>query len=289
MSSRKVGGKSSLPAHNRKTAEDILSTFNDMATTSWFITGYALCTLLACHAPETRIRASRGLGLEFVRQLTDNPRNIVVASCRSPETASALQALREEHKGRLYVISLDVSKEESIVNAAAEATSLLGESGLDILFNNAAVVSHSFLFFSKVRSRSFAKNPGNDFAYDFNTEAFLRTMQCNVVGPALMSQHFLPLLKNGKRKIIINMTSGLASVTKDLGPKCCVYSMSKAALNMLVSSCRNLHSGRLKISFRRLTSRRRQTPTSFHSLSIPGGIRPVRIRYTPRQGMHCSS
>ena len=67
-------------------------------------------------------------------------------------------------------------------------------------------------------------------------------MESNVAGPALIAQHFLPLLKRGGRKLIINMTSGLGSISKDLGPKCCTYSISKAALNMLVSSCHELHS-----------------------------------------------
>ena len=46
-----------------------------------------------------------------------------------------------ENKGRIYVVRLDVSSEESIKTAAAEAGRLIGDRGLDVLFNNAAVVS----------------------------------------------------------------------------------------------------------------------------------------------------
>lgn len=108
-------------------------------------------------------------------------------------------------------------------------------------------------------------------------------MESNVVGPALIAQHFLPLLKKGGRKVIINMTSGLGSISKDLGPKCSIYSISKAALNMLVSCCHDLHSNRHR-RFRRLTNRRRRILTSSHSLSIPDGIRPVRNGCTPLAG-----
>ncbi|CAN6338903.1 unnamed protein product [Urochloa humidicola] len=60
--------------------------------------------------------ASRGIGLEFVRQLlrrSDQGR--VVATCRSPASAAELQKLKEEHApGRLTVVPLDVTDESTI-------------------------------------------------------------------------------------------------------------------------------------------------------------------------------
>ena len=67
-------------------------------------------------------------------------------------------------------------------------------------------------------------------------EVFLRTMQVNVIGPTLLYQTYLPLLEKGKRKTVVNMSSGLASIGLDLGGKCTSYSISKTALNMLVST-----------------------------------------------------
>ena len=61
-----------------------------------------------------------------------------------------------------------------------------------------------------------------------------KTIELNTIGPALISQVYLPLLEKGKRKTIVNVTSGLASVGLDLGSKCATYSISKIALNMLV-------------------------------------------------------
>lgn len=58
----------------------------------------------------------------------------------------------------------------------------------------------------------------------------------NVVAPALIGKYFLPLLEKGERKVIMNMTSGLASMALDLGSKCSSYSISKTAVNMLVGS-----------------------------------------------------
>ncbi|KAI0765958.1 C-factor [Trametes elegans] len=167
-------------------------------TQTWLITG-----------------TSRGIGLELTRQLLANPSCLVVATCRNPDGASALQALKAGAKGTLHVVALDVASEQSIRDALAPVQSALGERGLDVLYNNAAI------------------NEGFDVAFEFDPQAALRTFQTNVVGPALIAQTFLPLLEKGQRKVIVNMSSGLASIGLDCGPKCTTYSISKAALNML--------------------------------------------------------
>lgn len=60
-------------------------------------------------------------------------------------------------------------------------------------------------------------------------------MATNVIGPAKLAETLLPYLERSKRPVVMNMTSGLASIALDCGPKCAVYSISKTALNMLVS------------------------------------------------------
>lgn len=62
----------------------------------------------------------------------------------------------------------------------------------------------------------------------------MRTIQANVVGPAVMAQAYLHLLEKSQKKTIVNVTSGLASIGLDLGPKNATYTISKTALNMLV-------------------------------------------------------
>ena len=59
-------------------------------------------------------------------------------------------------------------------------------------------------------------------------------MIANVAGPALVAKVYLPYLEKSKRKVIVNMSSGLGSIGLDLGPKNSIYSISKTALNMLV-------------------------------------------------------
>ncbi|PIL29600.1 hypothetical protein GSI_08236 [Ganoderma sinense ZZ0214-1] len=167
-------------------------------TTTWLLTG-----------------ANRGIGLELTRQLLTVPTNIVVATCRNPDGATELHALKDTAKGTLHIAPIDVSSEASIRSSLSLVQAALGENGaLDILYNNAAI------------------NEGNDLASNTETETLMRTMQVNVLGPMLLSQVCLPLLEKGK-KTIVNVSSGLASIGLDLGDKCTSYSISKAALNML--------------------------------------------------------
>jgi hypothetical protein len=78
--------------------------------------------------------ANRGLGLEFSRQYAAEGWS-VLATCRHPEAASALEDLRTV--GDITAIVLDVTDEASIAAAVASTTERLGP--IDVLVNNAGV------------------------------------------------------------------------------------------------------------------------------------------------------
>src|SRR2546423_988516 len=78
--------------------------------------------------------ASRGIGLEFVRQLLARG-DQVFAACRHPDDAAQLQALKSE---RLYPIALDVADAQSIESSYA-AVRAHGDA-LDLLINNAGIL-----------------------------------------------------------------------------------------------------------------------------------------------------
>lgn len=65
----------------------------------------------------------------------------------------------------------------------------------------------------------------------------------NVVGPAHVAQAYLPLVAKSAAKTIVNVSSTLGSLGTDFGPHFASYSISKAALNMLVRT--HVTSGRL--------------------------------------------
>lgn len=84
---------------------------------------------------------SRGIGLEFVRQLAASPQNLVIASCRNPDAATDLKAIVSEAKGTVHVVPLDVSDLESVKGVEKYVKEIIGEEPLDYLLNNAAIVS----------------------------------------------------------------------------------------------------------------------------------------------------
>lgn len=72
--------------------------------------------------PPRALRANRGIGFELVKQLLEAPSNLVVATCRNPEKATALSDLKTSAKGTLRIIRLDVA---DFVNVRASAKSTL--------------------------------------------------------------------------------------------------------------------------------------------------------------------
>ena len=156
--------------------------------------------------------ANRGIGLEFARQLLARGEH-VVATCRHPGKATALNALAGEYPGRLHVLPLDVAEPKTHAELARELPLVLGDEGrLDLLVNNAGVL-HSGERFGHLTAT--------------NLDDSFRT---NAAGPLLLTQALAPLLADGAK--VVNLSSRLGSVglTTRFGTPS--YNISKAALNM---------------------------------------------------------
>ena len=72
--------------------------------------------------------ANRGLGLEFVRQLLAAGDH-VIATCRHPGRATALNTLTGEHPSRLHVLPLDLAEPRTHAELARELPLVLGADG----------------------------------------------------------------------------------------------------------------------------------------------------------------
>ncbi|GBE80279.1 C-factor [Sparassis crispa] len=192
--------------------------------------------------------SSRGIGLELTKQLLRSAANVVIATCRDPENMPKL-----EGPGTLHVVQLDVSEEGSIRASIPVVSSILGDRGLDYLYNNAAVTE------------------GNDSAFDHSSPGFMRTLIANVVGPALIAQLYLPFIEKSRRKVIVNVTSSLASIGLDIGPKSATYSISKTALNMLVR--RRLFIVQAELTFVQTYKQARARPDIIAFVLDPGWVK----------------
>ncbi|KXS16379.1 NAD(P)-binding protein [Gonapodya prolifera JEL478] len=165
--------------------------------------------------------ASRGIGLELVRQiLAKNACTaIVVGTVRDEiKSRSAFESIASNSGGRLKLVKLDTTSEESI-KGAAEHVSRFFPDGIDVLINNAGIME---------------RDPSDVEAKASTLES---TFHTNVLGPILVGQYFLPLLRKRTTRIIANMSSPLGIVGAQIlpGSGLLAYRMSKASLNMVTT------------------------------------------------------
>ncbi|CAI7800816.1 unnamed protein product [Closterium sp. NIES-53] len=84
--------------------------------------------------------SDKGIGLAFVEQLLKRqPTGRVIATCRDPMGAQHLDALHDQSGGRLDVMQLDVTKEDTIEAVAAAVRQKYGK--LDLLLNTTPLSS----------------------------------------------------------------------------------------------------------------------------------------------------
>ena len=165
--------------------------------------------------------ANRGLGLELTRQYLERGDHVFAAS-RTPADATELQQLQQQYADHLVLLPLDVTNTDSITSAAQTVSATTDS--LDLLINNAGVYPHA--------GSGDAPQRLGQLTHDDAIE----TMQVNAIGPLLVSQALLPLLRAGHKGRIISISSGQGSLTWKASGDPYHYSASKAALNMYMRS-----------------------------------------------------
>ncbi len=154
--------------------------------------------------------AARGLGLAMTRQLLERGCQI---SALVRAASDGLDELRARHGERLRVYLGDVSEEASTQEVFAE----MGQhvDALDAIINNAVIYLDSAPDLQSV-----------DLSF------CARTFEVNSVGPLRVVQHGLSLLRKGRRKLIVNVSSEAGSIGDFRRNTEFAYCMSKSALNM---------------------------------------------------------
>ncbi len=155
--------------------------------------------------------ASRGLGFEFTRQLIVRG-DRVMAGCRDPKRAEALNALAAAHPDHLHVRPLDVTDAGSITAFSEHAARVFD--GIDLLINNAGQLV-----------------PGEHFGA-VTADALTSSLLTNTVGPFMLTQSLAPLLAQGDHAVVANISSQLGSIARTNSFYTPSYAISKAALNM---------------------------------------------------------
>jgi NAD(P)-dependent dehydrogenase (short-subunit alcohol dehydrogenase family) len=165
--------------------------------------------------------ASRGIGLEFVRQLAERSGvERVFATCRDPATADDLQAIGGN--APVETLAMDVEDEDSIREAAGK---LSGEiSRIDLLINCAGLLHDGQAMGPERRLDQL--DPVN----------LHRSFAVNAIGPALVVKHFRPLLQASEQPVVANISARVGSITDNRLGGWYAYRASKAAQNMLTRS-----------------------------------------------------
>ena len=153
--------------------------------------------------------ANRGIGLELVKQLFHRE-DEVVAATRDPSGAKELATLAAASGGKIRVLACDVGDDESVRRFAAE----LGDASVDVVINNAGIMGKMQAF------------------EDLDLADVRHTFDVNTLGPIRITRALLPHLARGQAKRVVQISSGMGSITDNGSGGAYGYRMSKAALNM---------------------------------------------------------
>ncbi|MFN6486476.1 MULTISPECIES: SDR family oxidoreductase [unclassified Nostoc] len=165
--------------------------------------------------------ANKGIGYEIARQLGSRGATVLVGSRdrgRGEEAANKLCLNEIDARA----IQLDVIDQKTIDSAGKQIESEFGK--LDILVNNAGIVSDG------------DRVPPSQV----DIETLRHTYDTNVFGVFAVTKTLLPLLKKSTAGRIVNLSSGLGSLTQNSDPnyefaniKLLAYNSSKTAVNAI--------------------------------------------------------
>lgn len=164
--------------------------------------------------------ANKSIGFETARQLLQQGYYVYLGSRTLANGLQAVETLKAEGLAEVEAVQLDVTDEASV--KAARAAIGQKTDVLDVLINNAGI------------SGALPQTAtGTDIG------VFRQLFDTNLFGVVLVTQAFVDLLHQSPQPRIVNVTSGLGSLTLHTDPAwkyyhvpSTVYNTSKAALNM---------------------------------------------------------
>lgn len=163
--------------------------------------------------------ANKGIGLEIARQLGTQGITVLIGARDEKRGSVAAEKLQAENIDA-HAVQLDVTNQQSIDAAAKHIESKFGK--LDILVNNAGI---------------FIDNAPPS---QLDIEVLRRTYETNFFGVFAVTKAMLPLLRKSQQGRIVNISSGLGSLTQNSDPnyefasaKMLAYHSSKTAVNAM--------------------------------------------------------
>ncbi|MBS7565427.1 SDR family oxidoreductase [Mucilaginibacter sp. Bleaf8] len=163
--------------------------------------------------------ANKSIGFETARILAKQGYFVYIGSRDIAKGQQAVEQLKADGLTAIGAIQIDVTDKASI-NAAQQAISQK-DGKLDVLVNNAGVLGSS-----------------PQSAESVDVAVIREVYDTNFFGVIEVTQAFLPLIRKSDAGVIVNVTSGLGSLTLHSDPswpyysyKTAAYGTSKTALN----------------------------------------------------------
>ena len=160
--------------------------------------------------------ANRGLGLEHARQFA--ARGWRVFACARGPDVPALNELAQQYD-QVSLHALDVTEHAAVDALAAE----LSDTAVDILVNNAGTTGPQGTP-EAMRYQSLA---------NMDYQIWREIMEVNVLSAFKVATAFRDHVAASDRRLLVNMSSGLGSVTNNQTGNMYAYRSSKAALNII--------------------------------------------------------
>ncbi|KAH7330059.1 hypothetical protein BKA65DRAFT_49551 [Rhexocercosporidium sp. MPI-PUGE-AT-0058] len=171
--------------------------------------------------------ATRGIGFEFVNNLSGDPNNQVFALIRSRGTAGPLEELATRRRN-IHIIVTDLSDPKRLTQSAAEVSQVTAGS-LDVLILNASSAGPET---SALLPSAFH---GKEEALE---KEIIENVKTNVISNIFVINSFLDLVRHGKEKkiICISSQSGDIEFTRLSGfPTLIGYSAAKAGMMVVTT------------------------------------------------------
>ncbi len=173
--------------------------------------------------------ANQGVGLQVAKELVANGVTVFLGS---RDIARGEAAAKEIGRGAT-ALQLDVTDQASIAAAAEQIGKTFGR--LDLLVQNAAISNTSRKPGQPIAEHAKTTRPSNVSFHEMRA-----VWDTNVFGVLAVYQAMLPLLRCSSDARIVNVSSGVGSLTTNADPTCRyhamfgpVYPASKAALNAI--------------------------------------------------------
>ncbi|HEX4640268.1 MAG TPA: SDR family oxidoreductase [Chthoniobacterales bacterium] len=154
--------------------------------------------------------ANKGIGFEVARELARLGLRVFLGARNTKAGSAAAEKLSKD--GDVVFLEIDVSDQTSIQRAAKSFSDQCDR--LDVLINNAGILSDE-----------------DKDALAITPEIFETTLRTNTLGPWLVAQAFVPLLKKSREPRIVNVSSGGGQLDGGADGWAPGYCVSKTALN----------------------------------------------------------